>query len=332
MNTEFADIEIEFLQSITTNRKLELIILPTESCNFRCIYCYENFKQGKMKKEKVAAIKKLIRNRVESLDQLTIQWFGGEPLLASDIMIDIGMFIQELQKEFQFEFRSSVTTNGYLLEEELVRKLVSFGINNYQISLDGTRELHNETRITARKEGTFDNIWSNLLNIRDCQIDAKILLRIHLRENNISDVKKLVQEIKESFIFDDRFSVFFKPIAKLGGENDANLDIINKINLPNIVSELEIELYGDNVVSKEFKLENNVCYASKANSFVIRANGDIGKCTVALYDSRNKVGHLHDNGKIIIEKEKINPWLKGIKNLDLETMACPLKTLTAIRG
>lgn len=45
------------------NRVFHLILLPTEQCNFRCVYCYENFKIGRMQRSIVEAVKKLLENR-----------------------------------------------------------------------------------------------------------------------------------------------------------------------------------------------------------------------------------------------------------------------------
>lgn len=50
---------------------LHLIILPTENCNFRCIYCYESFKKGKIKKEVVRGIKNFIYHRIKKLTTFT---------------------------------------------------------------------------------------------------------------------------------------------------------------------------------------------------------------------------------------------------------------------
>jgi uncharacterized protein len=61
---------------------LGLIILPTEACNFRCVYCYETFEHGKMNPILVQALKKFITSRISDLSSLSISWFGGEPLCA----------------------------------------------------------------------------------------------------------------------------------------------------------------------------------------------------------------------------------------------------------
>ena len=79
---------VSIKQSLSSS-SCELIILPTEKCNFRCTYCYEDFAIGKMKIETVEAIKKFISARAPSLKFLTLSWFGGEPLLARDVIINI---------------------------------------------------------------------------------------------------------------------------------------------------------------------------------------------------------------------------------------------------
>ncbi len=71
------------------NRRLELQILPTEQCNFRCVYCNQHYEIKRMTHETVNATKKLLDRRIPSLDYLNIQWFGGEPLAGYGIVLDI---------------------------------------------------------------------------------------------------------------------------------------------------------------------------------------------------------------------------------------------------
>ena len=82
------------LRKALSPHRLHLIILPTEQCNFRCKYCYEDFKVGKMAKFCVEGINKLISQRLPNTSNLTISWFGGEPLLALDIISNISHHIK----------------------------------------------------------------------------------------------------------------------------------------------------------------------------------------------------------------------------------------------
>jgi uncharacterized protein len=71
------------------------------------------------------------------------------------------------------------------------------------------------------------------------------------------------------------------------------------------------------------------CYAARANSFVIRSDGRVGKCTVALDDDRNTVGHLSADGRLILDASRIRPWIRGLVSLDPTELHCPLINLPA---
>ncbi|MFF7227919.1 hypothetical protein [Streptomyces sioyaensis] len=57
----------EELVAALTDRTLHLIILPTEQCNFRCTYCYEDFSVGRMGPETVQGVKRLLDRRLDGL-------------------------------------------------------------------------------------------------------------------------------------------------------------------------------------------------------------------------------------------------------------------------
>src|SRR5260370_20498979 len=108
-----------------SNEILNLIILPTEACNFRCVYCYESFKVGKMQESVITGIKRLIDSRVADLKLLAVSWFGGEPLPAADVMEEISEHILGVTTSHpSLKFEASISTNGYFLDTELFRKLL----------------------------------------------------------------------------------------------------------------------------------------------------------------------------------------------------------------
>jgi uncharacterized protein len=63
--------------------------------------------------------------------------------------------------------------------------------------------------------------------------------------------------------------------------------------------------------------------AAKANSYVIRADGRVGKCTVALRSDNNSIGHILQDGTLEIDAKKLAPWLTGWKTQQREALACP---------
>lgn len=318
---------------IVSNRCLELIILPTEQCNFRCTYCYEDFSVGRMKKETIIGIKALLDRRCSDLDFLNISWFGGEPLAAKDIVLEISEHATKLANKYsKFRYYGNMTTNGYFLDHNMAASLADVGVLRYQISLDGPRDVHNKSRIRADGRDTYDRIWSNLLAIRDSSLPVSVMLRIHFSVDTVELLEPLIDDIKKEFIPDSRFSVFFKAIERLGGSNDASIKIFSEAEKEKAVKSLQTQLFGEHFVSSQNVVltDDYVCYASRPNSLVIRSNGDVGKCTVALSDERNKIASLQPDGKLKLIPGRLAPWLRGIETLDPTTLGCPLVGLPSI--
>ncbi|ACC85198.1 radical SAM protein [Nostoc punctiforme] len=315
---------------LISDKFLELIILPTEQCNFRCTYCYEDFSIGRMQPETIAGIKAILDKRCPNLSYLNLAWFGGEPLVAKNIVLDISEYALSLVSKYpHLHYSSNMTTNGYLLDLNTASALANVGVTKYQISLDGPREIHNQSRIRADGKSTFERIWTNLLAIRDSSLPIYINLRLHFTIDTVKLIDPLLEDIKREFLPDSRFSVYFKSIERLGGTNDASIKIYSESEKNTAIKTLEAKLFGEKLQSPQNATlpDDYVCYASRPNSLVIRANGSVGKCTVALSDERNNIGTLRTDGRLDLIPGRFAPWVRGIQTLDPDVLGCPLVSL-----
>lgn len=315
------DIDMQKFSQLVSDRIQHLIIFPTEQCNFRCTYCYEDFSIGHMSNNTILGIKRLLNRRASELDALHLSWFGGEPLVAKNIVFDISSYASSLAKTYGFKYNGSMTTNGYNLTPSTLSELTSVGVRHYQISLDGPCEIHNRTRIRKDGKGTFNRIWNNLLSIRDSKESVSILLRVHIDAEKITQIDPLIEDIRNEFIQDKRFRVLFKEIKPLGGQND---DYIKTLSLKQ--EEKELTMLNNKLFSNDFvetKEIPDICYAALPNSLTIRADGRIGKCTVALNDPCNHIGVLNSDGTLKINQNSLTPWLRGLCNLDFSILECP---------
>ena len=251
--------------SLVSSKILELTILPTERCNFRCVYCYENYQKGRMSQEMVNAIKNLIYKRCKEGKEikLGISWFGGEPLLTKDIVYEVSGYATALSHEYpNFHYEGGMTTNGYLLDIDTLSKLTEFGVKRYQISLDGPQEIHDKSRIRANGKGTFARIWSNLLAIRDSSLPVSIMLRLHFTPDTINLLDPLIENIRKEFIQDKRFSFLFKPIGRFGGDNDESINIFtSQQELKDAIYSLVNKLFSGVTLPQIYNgnSEDNVC-------------------------------------------------------------------------
>jgi len=330
-----------------TAKRLQLTIFPTEKCNFRCTYCYEDFLIGRMSEANQRGVKNLITNRASELKELSISWFGGEPLLALPVIRNICKHAKALSEEHGFAFDGGFTTNAYLLTREVMEELVSLHQTFYQITLDGWGSQHDKTRKRADGAGTFEKIWANLLDIKQSSARFEIVFRIHLTHENFDSLKELCTHLGQEFGRDNRFRLNFQDIRDLGGSGSENITPITADTYKSrsqqlarvfaIASgvpveefkEVEVEVQTGESASgrRAYEMGGNepyICYASKPNHLMIRANGRIGKCTVALDDARNDLGKICEDGTISIDQEKARKWYGGFTSFDIDQMGCPI--------
>lgn len=308
----------------------ELILWPTEQCNFRCTYCYEDFEIGKMPNDVIVGVKTLIENVIPKIKKLRICWFGGEPLLAKLIIDDISNHAIALSSKYGVSYSSQITTNGYLLEPAMLESLLKLKVVDYQISLDGDEVGHNKTRLLANGQGSYKKIVENLLFAKGLTYQFKILLRIHVTQSNYDSIRNLLDFLKVNLLDDERFSIFIKPIGNWGGPNSKAIG--ESIALPKDfdVEKLRQDLYEYAGVIKRRSEKSsvsympNICYAAKPNSYSIRADGRVQKCTLAVNSDSNTIGKLSRDGLLSIDNEKLKKWVRGFEYGDIDMLGCPL--------
>lgn len=302
-----------------------LILFPTEQCNFRCVYCYEDFELGKMSSWVIEAIKDLVKVKVEQIDELNFSWFGGEPLLAKSVIYEISEYAQKVCNEVGVSYSGSVTTNGYNLDLKTLEKLVSLNQARFQISLDGDESQHNLTRVKQNGSGTFDRIWANLIAAKNSKLDFKILLRIHVTDENIDSIERLNKKLEAELLDDPRFHTYFKEISNLGGNNKDRFEHLIQSSKDNqkLAKNMNDMLTSEDATGYR-KDKNYICYAAQPNTLAIRSDGTLSKCTVALNNPANKVGKIKKDGSLNLDVELFKLWSEGFVDLDKKKLHCPI--------
>lgn len=271
------------------------------------------------------AVCNLISARVKSgrLDWLSVGWFGGEPLLATSVIYQVMDHAIASCNESGVQLTSHITTNAYKLTRHVHDQLISRGIKTYNISLDGDQSAHDITRRRADGAGTFEQIWKNLCDMQDTALEFKVMLRLHVTSTNGESLERLMQKIRGQFGGDQRYEVYLRGIANY--RNDEQViypDEIKVRTAENAASQL--------LSDSEIRLEEavDICYAAKPNSLVIRPDGRIVKCTVALENDTNIVGRIQKNGELMLDQAKFDFWTQGFIDNDLDLLGCPAVKLT----
>jgi uncharacterized protein len=327
--------QLRFLQAQSTAKSMQLIVLPTEKCNFRCVYCYEDFVKGKMSRGLRAGLIAFAAAQSTSLDSLSIDWFGGEPLLAFDVMRDVLPDINAVCARNSCALHGHITTNGYLLTHDVAEQLLDWQVDSFQVTLDGPREEHNKRRQLHKhrlvgegadgRHGTFDRIMENVQSLLAQRQLFHLQLRTNYDLNSLHTMDSWISQLADLVGDDARVRVDFCPIW-------ADPD---NVEVSMAVGESKQRTYAELMAAAHAKgLRTNapgylsvgglVCYAAKANSFVVRSDGVLNKCTVALDADYNAVGRLHEDGTIELDIDKLAKWTSSGLEEDSTCQSCAL--------
>ncbi len=324
-----------------------LIILAHENCNFRCEYCYEGFSRGRIGRSVVSGLKSLVARKASEVPGLTISWFGGEPLLARDAIYELSdSFIKDCDKN-GIPFAGNITTNGYFLYPNVVDSLIKHRVTQFQVTLDGPESTHDQTRTKAGGGKTYRHIINNLTRMKDSPHQFRMTIRVNFNAASIPLMDEFFAETSALFANDPRFCMYFRPIGKWGGPRDSEMQTCDFEQATAVKAELtrrHVEYgFSKHQIKGTLSSHGTVCYAAKESSIIVGSDGSLYKCTLAFSDPRNHVGHLTQDGNLIIDKEKWKLWV-DVDDLDTsgctsckflpscQSRACPLHAMNGKRA
>lgn len=250
-----------------------------------------------MTKETLGRVIAAINRIIDTYPKVAIGFFGGEPLLKYDSIVKPIMehgtgYANAIGKDISFSF----TTNGYLLPEERIKFLRQHNIQSFQITLDGGRKFHDETRNTHNK-GSYDTILSNAKSLLGN--DLPVTLRFNVTKENINSFTDVVEWI-----------------SHLPTDNKRNLTVtvhqvwqtIKKEELTDDIDRLIDSIIAQGVYACGVKQDNlrNMCYGDKKNTAIINYNGDIYRCTAVDFKNVPGIGHISPDGCLSEEESHID--------------------------
>lgn len=307
-------------------------LLVTYDCNFQCPYCFEKDiiqKNGEnphfvMSKEMVdkAFEAMLTIEPEERLRNKIVNLFGGEPLLKENK--EIIKYIVEKGKKYGFVF--GATSNGYDLDyyEDLLK---AGCFQSIQVTIDGTKAIHDSRRIHSVYMESFDKIIANIKMALNSGVTIGV--RINVDGANLGELVKLDHFFKKEGLFSfKQFSAYAEYIS--GEVNFSPESYLNKkengVSYRNFldlfaISNLKI-VYKHSVYNKLynaiynktlFQFTSSHCSA-QSNSYIFDPFGNIYSCLEVVGDEKEVIGHYAN--KIIDFKEKDRWFSRNISTID----------------
>lgn len=274
---------------------LLLTIAPTRACNFACPYCYEENRETKfMTEETEDKIVEFIRKR-QSMQNVSIVWYGGEPLLAFDRIRRLNKKIMELGRNVQ----AQMITNGYRLTEEVIAAFDELHMKMIQVTLDGSRETHDGRRFLIGGGKTFDTIVSNLDRLMASEWDGFVSLRVNVDTTNSKDFIDVYNFIWERY--PDKYGKHISVYPGfVHGDEPANPDtncFFSSKDKGEFLLNLAEE-YGISPLAIFPHMSIGGCTMTKRNAYVIGPEGELYKCWNDIGIPELVIGHV----------DSINDW------------------------
>lgn len=271
--------------AVKTQEKSQIIVFKTTlDCNLRCTYCYQEHDPICMDDKIEAEMIQYVTEASKRCKQIVFVWFGGEPLLEADRMKAMSRKMIDICNENNCDYHAAMTTNGYLLNDNLLNSLESMKIKKMQITLDGIAKHHDVTRPHMDGSGTFDVIYNNI--IKALKLNLKLTLRINVNQDNYLEIVNLLDMIPMDLREHVRISM-----ANWFQNKD-------KMSLYSIYQASIDKGYRYARTSNEF----NLCERNFDNSISVLPNGNVVNCSQKC-KATDVFGRLKD-GKLIIENEE----------------------------
>ncbi len=168
-------------------------------CNLNCSYCFAS--QGKYSGERAVmsfevgkrALDFLIENS-GTRHNLEVDFFGGEPLMNFDVVKDLVAYAREREKETGKNFRFTLTTNGMLIDDDVI-DFANRECSNVVLSLDGRREVHDRYRVDYAGNGSWEKIVPKFQKLVEARGGKDYYMRgtfTHANPDFLNDIKEML--------------------------------------------------------------------------------------------------------------------------------------------
>ena len=193
------DIYEPFVEKFKEKRQTvvkALCLHIAHDCNLACKYCFAeegeyhgrralmSFEVGKK------ALDFLVANSGNRVN-LEVDFFGGEPLMNWDVVKQLVAYGRSLEEPNNKKFRFTLTTNGVLLNDE-VMEFVNKEMSNVVLSLDGRKEVNDRMRPFRTGKGSYDLIVPKFQKLAESRNQTNYYIRGTFTRNNLDfseDVK-----------------------------------------------------------------------------------------------------------------------------------------------
>ena len=278
-----------------------LMFLPTYNCNLRCTYCYEGNDKcfETISNDKVDCVLKFVEKTINNnqntspINKMIISLYGGEPMMNKSALIYFCDGVNGIAQKYSIPIYFDMTTNLTLLDTCMVELIKKYNIS-IQVSIDGAKKFHDQTRITASGQGTYDKIIQNLQLLLDNGLKDVVTIRINTDKNNIDCMEELFEELKKY-----SNDIYFGILTSYHGFNDGFGDCISQNNIVDEMTQKIHKIYIKNnlPLPRQFG-KKPPCSLNSKNKYIVDNFLNVYKCELLVNHKNCIVGKIDDEGNL----------------------------------
>lgn len=190
----YKDFVMDFKKRKTVVKALCLHI--AHDCNLACKYCFAEEGEYHGKRELMSfevgkkALDFLIANS-GTRTNLEVDFFGGEPLMNFEVVKQLVEYGRSLEEANNKKFRFTLTTNGVLLNDEIL-EFANKEMGNLVLSIDGRKEIHDMMRPKRGGQGSYDDIVPKFRKAAESRNQMNYYVRGTYTRNNLDFAKDVI--------------------------------------------------------------------------------------------------------------------------------------------
>lgn len=228
-----------YRQYITDFKKRKTVVKAlclhiAHDCNLACKYCFAG--KGEYNGEKAMMSLEVGKKAIDFLIEnsgnrrnLEVDFFGGEPLMNWEVVKEIVRYGRSKEKEFNKNFRFTLTTNGVLLNDE-VMEFANKEMSNVVLSLDGRKEVNDRMRPFRNGKGSYDVIVPKFQKMAESRNQTNYYVRGTFTHDNLDFSEDVIHYADLGFK-----QMSMEPVV---GEDDERY-AIKEEDLPKIMEEYD---------------------------------------------------------------------------------------------
>ena len=275
-------------------------------CNLACQYCFAEEGEYHGKRELMSyevgkkALDFLVANSGNRRN-LEVDFFGGEPLMNFQVVKDLVAYGRSLEKEHDKNFRFTLTTNGVLLDDDIM-EFANKEMGNVVLSIDGRKEVHDRMRPFRQGAGSYDLIVPKFQKFAESRHQDKYYVRGTFTHNNLDFSKDVLHLADLGF---KQISV--EPVVA----QDTDSYAIREEDLPQLMEEYEnlaLEMVRRHGTEEDFNffhfmidLEGGPCVAKRLSGcgsgteyLAVTPTGDLYPCHQFVGNTDFLMGNVDD--------------------------------------